>query len=115
MPLLQITSNIALSEAEKNNALQTLSKTAAELLNKSEDYVMTSWTTAKMTMAGTDAPAAFIDLHSIRLPEDACSNLSKELCERLSLTVEIRQDRIYINFQDVAPNSWGWNGKTFGD
>lgn len=115
MPLLQITSNISLSEAEKNNALQTLSKAASELLEKSEDYVMISWTSAKMTMAGTDAPAVFIDLHSIRLPEDASSRLSKELCERLSLIVEVRPDRIYINFHDAAPSMWGWNGKTFGD
>ncbi|MGB0743483.1 MAG: phenylpyruvate tautomerase MIF-related protein [Opitutales bacterium] len=115
MPLLQVTSNIPLSDTEKNNALQTLSKAAAELLGKSEDYVMTSWISAKMTMAGTDAPAVFIDLHSIRLPSEATSNLSKELCERLSLAVEVRPDRIYINFHDIAPTSWGWNGKTFGE
>ncbi|MGB0409161.1 MAG: phenylpyruvate tautomerase MIF-related protein [Opitutales bacterium] len=115
MPLLQVTSNIALSEAEKSNALQTLSKAAAELLGKPEDYIMTSWTTAKMTMAGTDAPAVYLDLHSIRLPEDATTRLSKELCERLSLIVEVRPDRIYLNFRDVVPSLWGWNGKTFGD
>lgn len=114
MPLLQVTSNIPLSDTEKNNALQTLSKAAAELLEKSEDYVMTSWTSAKMTMAGTKLPAVFIDLHSIRLPEDATAELSKELCERVSLAVEVRSDRVYINFHNVEPNMWGWNGKTFG-
>lgn len=114
MPLLQVTSNIPLTEAEKNNALQTLSKAASELLDKSEDYVMTSWTTAKMTMAGTDAPVVCISLHSIRLPEDATARLSKELTERLGLIVEVRPDRVYINFQDVAPSMWGWDGKTFG-
>jgi len=115
MPLIQVTSNISLTEAEKNNALQTLSKAAAELLEKSEDYVMTSWTTARMTMAGNNVPAVFIDLHSIRLPEEATSNLSKELCERISLAVEVRRDRVYINFHNVEPHMWGWNGKTFGD
>jgi phenylpyruvate tautomerase PptA (4-oxalocrotonate tautomerase family) len=115
MPLLQITSNIALTEAEKKNALQTLSKAAAELLDKSEDYIMTSWTTAKMTMAGTDTHAVYLSLYSIRLPEEETSRLSKELCERLSLIVEVRADRIYINFNDVSPALWGWNGKTFGD
>lgn len=115
MPLLQVTSNIALSDTEKANALQTLSKAVAELLGKPEDYVMTSWTTTKMTMAGTDAHAVFVDLHSIRLPEENTSQLSKELCERLSLTVDVRPDRVYINFNSPAPNMWGWNGKTFGD
>ncbi len=115
MPLLQVTSNISLSDTEKVNALQTLSKAAAELLGKSEDYVMTSWTTGRMTMAGTEAPALYLDFHSIRLPAEETSRLSKELCERISLAVEVRRDRIYINFHDVAPAQWGWNGKTFGD
>jgi phenylpyruvate tautomerase PptA (4-oxalocrotonate tautomerase family) len=114
MPFIKITSNISLSDTEKKNALQTISKTAAELLEKSEDYIMTSWTSAKMTMGGTDAPALFLDLHSIRLPLDDTARLSKELCERISLAVEVRQDRIYINFHDVEPSHWGWNGKTFG-
>lgn len=115
MPLLQVTSNIALSDTEKNNALQTLSKALSELLDKSEDFIMTSWTTAKMTMAGTDAPAVFASLHCIRLPEDSISQLSKELCERLALIVEVRPDRVFISYNSPAPNMWGWNGKTLGD
>ena len=114
MPYLNVTSNITLSDSEKNNALRTLSQAVAELLDKPEKFVMTSWTTAKMTMAGSDAPAACLDLRAIRLPEDATSNLSKELCERLSLIVEVRSDRIFINFSDVAPTHWGHDGKTFG-
>jgi phenylpyruvate tautomerase PptA (4-oxalocrotonate tautomerase family) len=113
MPYIQVTSNLSLSEAEKNNALKTLSQTVAELLDKPEKVVMTSWVTAKMTMAGTDSPTAMVDLRSIRLPEDAPERLSKELCERLSLIVEIRADRIFLNFTNIAPNQWGWNGKTF--
>lgn len=115
MPLIQVTSNITLSDTERSNALQTLSSTAAEILGKPEKYVMTSWTTAKMTMAGTDAPAVHIALHSIRFPEEATQNLSKELCERLGLIVPVRPDRIYINFFDESPAMWGWNGKTFAD
>jgi phenylpyruvate tautomerase PptA (4-oxalocrotonate tautomerase family) len=113
MPLLQITSNLSLSDAEKNNALKTLSLAVAELLNKPERAVMTSWTTAKMTMGGTEAPCAFIDLRALRLPNDETERLSKELCERLSLTAEIRADRIFINFVDVSPSNWGTNGKVF--
>lgn len=114
MPYIQVTSNLTLSDAEKNNALRTLSQSVAELLDKPEKVVMTVWTTAKMTMAGTDAPTAFVELRSIRLPEDATGKLSKELCERLSLTVEIRADRIFLNYTDIEPSHWGWDGKTFG-
>ena len=111
MPRIHVTSNLSLSDAEKSNALHTLSQTVAELLNKPERAVMTTWTTAKMTMAGTDATAAFVELRTVRLPADDTERLSKEICERLSLTAEIRSDRIFINFIDVEPKNWGWDGK----
>ena len=114
MPLLQVTSNIALTDAEKSNCLLTLSKAVSELLGKSESYVMTSWTSAKMTMGGTEAPSIFVDLKSIRLPEEAPAQLSTELCERIRLTTDINPERIYIRFENVSPDTWGWNGKTFG-
>ena len=114
MPSIQVTSNLTLSDAEKNNALRTLSQSVAELLDKPEKVVMSSWTSAKMTMAGTDTPAAFVELRTLRLPDDAPEKLSKELCERLSLTVDIRADRIFLNFTDIEPTHWGWDGKTFG-
>ncbi|NBB78945.1 MAG: hypothetical protein GVY36_05795 [Verrucomicrobia bacterium] len=111
MPRIHVTSNLSLSDAEKSNALHTLSQAVGELLNKPERAVMTTWTTAKMTMAGTDAAAAFVELRTLRLPADDTERLSKELCERLSLTAEIRSDRIFINFIDVDPKNWGWDGK----
>ncbi len=114
MPIIQVTSNLALTDPEKSNCLLTLSKAVSELLDKSEDYVMTSWTNAKMTMAGNEAPTIFVDLCSLRLPEDAPQRLSPELCERIRLTTDIQAERIYIRFHNVAPNTWGWNGKTFG-
>ena len=114
MPYLQVSSNLNLSDAEKSNALLTLSQAIAELLGKKEDYVMTSWVNAKMTMGQSEAPTAFIEVRAIRLPEDAPAKLSKELCERLSLIVDIRPDRVFINYHDIAASHWGSDGKTFG-
>ena len=114
MPLVQVTSNLALTDAEKSNCLQTLSKAVSELLGKSEDFVMTSWINAKMTMAGTEHPTLFVDLRAIRLPEDAPQRLTAELCERIRLTTDIQPDRIYITYHNEPPANWGWNGKTFG-
>lgn len=113
MPLIHVTSNLSLSDAEKSNALHTLSQAVAELLNKPERAVMTAWTTAKMTMAGNDAAAAFVELRALRLPGDNTERLSKEICERLGLIADIRADRIFINFMDVEPKNWGWDGKVF--
>ena len=114
MPLVQVTSNLALTDAEKSNCLQTLSKADAELHGKSEDYVMTSWISAKMTMAGNEHPTIFVDLRAIRLADDVPQQITAELCERIRLTTDIQADRIYINYHNDVPGNWGWNGKTFG-
>lgn len=113
MPLIHVTSNLSLSDAEKNNALRTLSQAVAELFDKPERVVMTLWTSAKITLGGTDAPAAFVELRALRLPADDTERLSKELTERLGLAAEIRSDRIFINFVDIEPKNWGWDGKVF--
>ena len=114
MPLIQVTSNLALTDSEKSNCLQTLSKAGSELLGKSEDFVMTSWISAKMTMAGTEHPTMLVDLSAIRLAEDAPQRLTAELSERIRLTTDIQADRIYITYHNEPPTNWGWNGKTFG-
>ena len=113
MPFLEVQSNLNLSNTEKENCLQTLSKAVAELLDKSESYVMTSWVTCRLTMAGTQHPAVFVDLRSIRLPDDAPERMAPELCQRINLTTGVQADRIYLNFTDIPPGNWGWNGKTF--
>jgi phenylpyruvate tautomerase len=113
MPFIQVTSNIALTDAEKSNCLQTLSTSIAELLEKSEGSVMTSWTSAKMTLAGKASHTAFLELRAIRLPADATQRLTAELCERMTLLTGIQPDRIFINFIDIPPTHWGWNKKTF--
>lgn len=115
MPLIKITSNIALTEAEKNNALHTLSSAVAELLQKPEKFVMAAWTSARMTMGGSEAPAVLLEMEGIRMPMEETSRLSKELCERITLVVEVNPERIFLRFRDVDPAHWGCNGKTFAD
>ena len=114
MPVVQVTTNLALTDVEKSNCLQTLSRAVSELLGKSEDFVMTSWISAKMTMAGTEHPTMLVDLRAIRLAEDAPQQLTAELCERIRLTTDIQADRVYIIYRNEPPGNWGWNSKTFG-
>lgn len=114
MPMLEISSNLVLTDAEKMNCLQTLSKSAAELLEKPESVVMTAWHAAKMTFGGSESPAIYVDVKSLRLPEDAPQRLTPELSERIHLATGVAVERIFITFADVAPTHWGWNGKTFG-
>ncbi|MEM1083089.1 MAG: phenylpyruvate tautomerase MIF-related protein [Verrucomicrobiota bacterium] len=114
MPLLEVTSNLVLTEAEKMNCLQTLSKAAAELMEKPESVVMTAWHAAKMTFAGSESETIHLSIKALRMPDDAPQRLTPELCERLHLATGVQTERIFITYTDVAPTHWGWNGKTFG-
>ena len=113
MPLLEVSSNLVLTEAEKMNCLQMLSKAAAELMEKPESVVMTVWHSSKMTFGGSDSSTLHLAVKAIRMPDDAPQRLTPELTERIRLTVSVPPERIFITFTDVPPSHWGWNHKTF--
>ena len=111
MPLLNISTN-----KEIKNEQMLLSKSSeliSSLLNKSEDFVMVKLTDSlKMYFSGTNEPCCFIEIKSIGSIEP--STISKPMCEFFSRELEISKERIYIFFQNVDPNMWAWNTRTFG-
>ena len=42
------------------------------------------------------------------------AEMSKPICEFFANELEISKERIYIFFQNVDPQMWAWNSKTFG-
>tara|TARA_B100001109_G_scaffold244283_1_gene230878 strand:- start:655 stop:990 length:336 start_codon:yes stop_codon:yes gene_type:complete len=111
VPLLNISTN-----KEIKNEQMLLSKSSeliSSLLNKSEDFVMVKLTDSlKMYFSGTNEPCCFIEIKSIGSIEP--STISKPMCEFFSRELDISKERIYIFFQNVDPNMWAWNTRTFG-
>ena len=115
MPFLRLETSAALSGAAQKNLMTALSKLVADALGKPEAYVMIVVQPASMLLGGTDGPAAFIDLRSIGGLSDTINRqLSLQLCGLLREQLHLSPDRVYLNFQDVPPVQWGWNGSTFG-
>ena len=93
--------------------LSKSSELISSLLNKSEDFVMVKLTDSlKMFFSGTNEPCCFIEIKSIGSIEP--STISKPMCEFFSRELDISKERIYIFFQNVDPNMWAWNTRTFG-
>ena len=111
MPLLNISTN-----KEIKNELMLLSNSSAfisSLLNKPENFVMVKLTDSlNMYFSGTNEPCCFIEIKSIGSIEP--STISKPMCEFFSRELDISKERIYIFFQNVDPNMWAWNTRTFG-
>jgi phenylpyruvate tautomerase len=114
MPYLKITTSKSIDAARKHNLLKAASRMVAAELGKPEQYVMASAESpVAMLFAGTEEPCAFLELRGIELPEAKTGKLSQLLCGLVESQTGIRADRVYINFADIKPSMWGWNGETF--
>jgi phenylpyruvate tautomerase PptA (4-oxalocrotonate tautomerase family) len=66
-----------------------------------------------MIFGGTYDDLAFIELRSIRLPEQRTKSLSKSLTSLVKDHFKIDGDRVFINFANIEPHLWGYNSDTF--
>jgi phenylpyruvate tautomerase len=115
MPLLKLQTSAPVTDAQREELLGVLSKLVAEQTHKPEKYVMVSWEPASILMSGKAGPAAFVDLRGIGgLSGEVNAQLSGRICALLNKSLGIPQDRIYLNFTEMAAANWGWNGATFG-
>lgn len=114
MPYLQIQTNLDISPDQQVTFLATASQMVAKHLNKAESYVMVALQTqVPMLFAGTNQPTAFLELKNLRLPTSCTPDLSREICAFVEQSLRIPKDRVYIEFINVDPSLWGWNGQTF--
>jgi len=114
MPYLGIHTNKKFDDATAQELMKKASHTVAELLGKPESYVMVALPPpVPMMFAGDDAPLAYLELKSIGLPQSATTDLSSALCALVSDTLDISQNRIYVEFANAERAMWGWDGRTF--
>ncbi len=114
MPLLKIQTNREVPPEQRRPLLRQTSAKAAEILGKPERYVMVSLEhNPDMLFGGDAAPLAYLELKSIGLPRDRTGELSAVLCRLIQDTLEIPEERVYIEFADAERHLWGWNGGTF--
>ena len=115
MPLLKLETTATLSDNQRQQLLAALSKIVAETIGKPEQYVMVTISPAAMLMSGKAGESALVDVRSIGgLSADVNGKLSQKICALLSQSLQVPQNRIYLNFSDVDAGNWGWNGSTFG-
>lgn len=114
MPLLQVTTNQTLDQDQQQLFLARCSQAVADILGKSESYVMVTLKAgAPMLFAGDDGPCVYLELKSIGLPEIHTGEISASLCKLMESELGIGGDRVYIEFADAERHMWGWNGGTF--
>ena len=115
MPYLSILTNAGVADVSQSELLAAASGVVASELSKPEKYVMVSIATdQRLAFAGSEEPAAFLELRSIGLPDAKRGSLCTELTDLVAEFCGIARDRIFLVMVDVNAKLWGHDGKTFG-
>ena len=103
-----------MDETTQTNLLKKATATVSAQLGKPVDYVMVAIDPPRpMLFAGSDEPAAYLELKSIGLSPSNTMDFSAALCNLISDELSINKQRVYIEFSNVERNMWGWDGSTF--
>lgn len=115
MPYLAVSTNAEISKETANLFLKEASQAVADVTGKPEQYVMVKIAAGQpLLFAGTDEPAAFLELKSIGFPHTGVEGIATSLCSLASQHLGIRGERIFVVFQDVKAAMWGQDGEMFG-
>ena len=112
MPVLQITTNVTIDDADA--LAKQASSLVADILGKPESYVMVSVNgAADLIFAGTSDPCAHLMLKSLGLPESETRTYSEKLCSFIEQQLGVSPARIYIEFINPERHMFGWDNRTF--
>jgi phenylpyruvate tautomerase PptA (4-oxalocrotonate tautomerase family) len=85
-----------------------------EATGKPESYIMVSiHSPSTMMFAGDEMPTAFVEYKAIGLDSRSTHKLSTAICSAIEQEMRIPSRRIYIQFDSVGADMWGWDKHTF--
>ncbi|MBT6180217.1 MAG: hypothetical protein HOI23_23450 [Deltaproteobacteria bacterium] len=116
MPLIKVQTNVSeVSGHSSELLLRGLSQLLAEVLEKSEDYVMTVLEPQSlMTFGGSPEPASYMEIKNIgTMTSEQTQRISAAACALVKEHLGVEPGRVYLEFNDAQRHLWGWNSKNF--
>ena len=110
MPFINISTSIKVKDKKK--LLEEISILIAELTNKPKKFVMAKFEDESNLIFGDEFPCCHLEIKSIG-SLNPCE-MVQPICNFVYENIGIPIDKIYICFEDVPAEMWGWNGRTFG-
>ena len=110
MPYINISTSVKVND--KNELLEDISKLISSLTNKSTKFIMARLEDESKLFFDDNTPCCYLEIKSIGSLEPPL--IAKTLCGFIHEKIGIPIEKIYILFEDVSPDMWGWNGRTFG-
>ena len=110
MPFINISTTEKVNDKKK--LLEEISELISSLTNKSKRFVMAKLDDNSKMYFEDEKPCCFLEIKSIGSLNP--SEMAKVLCDFIYEKLGVPIDKIYICFDDVPAELWGWNGRTFG-
>ena len=110
MPYINVSTSAKVND--KGKLLEEISILISSLTNKSRSFVMAKIDDNCRMYFEDETPSCFLEIKSMGFinPSKMAKPISDFVYEKMGIPV----DKIYICFEDVSAEMWGWNGRTFG-
>ncbi len=111
MPQIRVVPSVELSD--KDSLLKEISKEVSNLTGKNEQWVMASIEpNVSMSFSGSTDPCCYAELKNIgEIDGSKCQGVLSKL---ISDKTGIPTDRIFIRYENIPGNRWGFNDRMFG-
>ena len=109
MPFINISTSATVKDKKK--LLDEISILISSLTKKPKKFVMAKLEDDSKLTFDNESPCCFLEIKSIGNINP--SEMSQPICSFVYEKIGIPIDRIYICFEDVPAEMWGWNGRTF--
>ena len=110
MPFINISTSVAVED--KKTLLDEISILISSLTNKPKKFVMAKLEDESELVFDDKSPCCYLEIKSIGSLTP--SEIAKTICNFIYEKIGVPLDKIYICFEDVPAEMWGWNGRTFG-
>lgn len=114
MPLIQIRTNVSLSEEATTVLLKEATTITARELGKPESIMMaTASNGAAMLFGGTNDPTALFEIEGIELEAAPAPALCDALCDLAEAQLQVPANRVFVKLTNVPRGFWGGNRKVY--
>ena len=113
MPYFSIETNRQIDDAVNSGLMKKATKFLSEVMGKPEHVIMvTIKPGTPYVFGGTDEPAAYVQIKAVALEKAKCPEFSRQVCDFLEAEIKVPKDRVFIEFIDIDPKIFGFNGST---
>ena len=113
MPYFSIETNRQIDDVTNENLMKKATKFLSEMMGKPEHVIMVTIRPGMpYVFGGLGDPAAYVRIKAVSLERGKCPEFSKKVCDFLENEIGVPRDRVFIEFVDIDPKIFGFNGNT---